>query len=178
MRLPRQAAALALTVLALGCPRKQEETEPAESPAASSPRAPNSPPTGVRVPLPPGWSAQVAADESFQAGPPGKPVLRVDLRLGEGASLPSPEQLTDFLGKPFRDFAVSLDQEEGTKNLTLVRLTIAPRWPDGGVGPEAPALLGARRVGDDLFLCASLPGASAEEVRLATEACRDISLQR
>jgi hypothetical protein len=120
----------------------------------------------------------VAADESFQAGPPGKPVLRVDLRPGEGASLPSPEQLTDFLGKPFRDFEVSLDQEEGTRALTLVRMTIAPRWTDGGVGPEAPALLGAKRVGADLFLCASLPGATAEEVRLATEACRDISLQR
>jgi hypothetical protein len=176
MRLPRQAAALALTALVLGCPRKQEETEPAESPAAASPRGTSR--TGVRVPLPSGWSAQVAADESFQAGPPGKPVLRVDLRPGEGASLPSPEQLTDFLGKPFRDFEVSKDQEEGTKALTLVRLTIAPRWPDGGVGPEAPALLGAKRVGEDLFLCASLPGASAEEVRLATEACRDISLQR
>ncbi len=174
MRRSRQAVALALTVLALGCPRKQEETEPAEP--AASPRPP--PRTGVRVPLPPGWSAQVAADESFQAGPPGKPVLRVDLRPGEGASLPSPEQLTDFLGKPFRDFEVSRDQEEGTRALTLVRLTIAPRWPDGGVGPEAPALLGAKRVGEDLFLCASLPGATAEEVRLAAEACRDISLQR
>ncbi len=174
MRRSRQAVALALTVLALGCPRKQEETEPTEP--AASPRTP--PRTGVRVPLPPGWSAQVAADESFQAGPPGKPVLRVDLRPGEGASLPSPEQLTDFLGKPFRDFEVSLDQEEGTRALTLVRMTIAPRWTDGGVGPEAPALLGAKRVGADLFLCASLPGATAEEVRLATEACRDISLQR
>jgi len=175
MRLPRQAAALALAVLALGCPRKKEETEPAMSHEASSPRTPR---TGVRVPLPPGWSAQVGADTSFQAGPPGKPVLRVDLRPGEGASLPSPKQLTAFLGTPFRDFTVSLDQEEGTKALTLVRLTIAPRWPDGGIGPEAPALLGAKRVGDDLFLCASLPGADAEQVRLATEACRDISLQR
>ena len=53
----------------------------------------------------------------------------------------------------------------------------APKLADGGLGPHGPSLLGARRVGEDLFLCATLPGATPEDVRLATEACRDISVQ-
>jgi hypothetical protein len=131
----------------------------------------------VKVPLPTGWSAVVAADGSFQAGPPGQPVLRVDVRRGEGEKMPSLEELTESIRKQFADFQVSLDQEEGDEQVALVRITLAPKLADGGLGPHGPALLGARRVGEDLFLCATLPGATPEEVRLATEACRDISVQ-
>ena len=35
-------------------------------------------------------------------------------------------------------------------------------------------LLGAKRMGQDLFLCATLPGATEEEVRQARQACSDI----
>lgn len=127
--------------------------------------------------MPPGWSASVAADGSFQAGPPGRPVIRVDVRLGEGEKKPSVEELTGSIRQQFSDFQVSVDQEEGDERFALVRITLAPKLADGGLGPHAPALLGARRVGTDLFLCATLPGASAEEVREATEACRDIQVQ-
>lgn len=129
------------------------------------------------MPLPQGWSALVAADSSFQAGPPGHPVLRVDVRRGEGDHLPSVEELTGSIRKQFSEFQVSLDQEEGDEKVTLIRITVAPKLTDGGLGPHGPALMGAKRVGEDLFLCATLPGASAEEVRLATEACRDIQVQ-
>ncbi|WP_321549981.1 hypothetical protein [Hyalangium rubrum] len=132
---------------------------------------------GVKVPLPQGWSASVAADDSFQAGPPGKPVLRVDVQRGEGAKMPSVEALADSTREQFSGFEVSLDQEEGDENLALVRITLAPRLDGGVIGPHAPALLGAKRIGEDLFLCATLPGADTEEVRLATEACRDIQVQ-
>jgi hypothetical protein len=127
--------------------------------------------------MPPGWSASVAADGSFQAGPPGKPVIRVDVRKGEGEKLPSAEDLAGSIQQQFAGFQVSLDQEEGDEQVSLVRITLAPKLADGGIGPHAPAMLGAKRVGPDLFLCATLPGASAEEVRLATEACRDIQVQ-
>lgn len=129
------------------------------------------------MPLPQGWSALVAADSSFQAGPPDRPVLRVDFRRGEGDHLPSVEELTRSIREQFSEFQVSLDQEEGDENVTLVRITVAPKLTDGGLGPHGPALMGARRVGEDLFLCATLPGATGEEVRLATEACRDIQVQ-
>jgi hypothetical protein len=131
----------------------------------------------VKVPLPQGWSALVASDGSFQSGPPDRPVLRVDVRRGEGRKMPSSEELADSVREQFSQFEVSLDQEEGDEHLALVRITLAPKLGDGGIGPHGPALLGAKRIGDDLFLCATLPGASTEEVRLATEACRDIQVQ-
>jgi hypothetical protein len=171
-----QAAALVLAAVALGCPRKQEEPAPPEAGTAPAQGA-STQRAGVKVPLPPGWTAQVAADGSFQAGPLGHPVLRVDIRPGQGAALPSDEALLRSLREPFRDFELSVQQQESSEHLTVLQVRLAPRLEDGGVGPESSALLGARRAGGDLFLCASLPGASEEEVRLAAEACRAIELQ-
>lgn len=174
----RLAAVLALAALAAGCKKKEEPApSPANGASSGSTERPSPLRSGVKVPLPPGWSALVAADGSFQAGPPGQPVLRVDLRRGEGEKMPSVEELTDSIRQQFADFQVSLDQEEGDAQVALVRITLAPKLADGGLGPHGPALLGARRVGDDLFLCATLPGATPEDVRLATEACRDIQVQ-
>ncbi len=171
---------LALAALALGC---SEKPSPSPAPAQGGSTAPSdtehlSPPrASVKVPVPPGWVANVASDDSLQAGPPGRPVLRVDRRRGEGAQLPSPEALADTVREQFSEFALSLDQEEGNEEVALVRITLAPKLEDGGLGPHGAALLGAKRIAEDLFLCATLPGASPEEVRLATEACRDIQLQ-
>ena len=174
-----RASLLALALLAAGCPEKKETAAPSTGSGASegATERPSPVRSGIKVPLPQGWSALVAADSSFQAGPPGRPVLRVDVRRGEGEKLPSVEELTGSIHQQFSDFQVSLDQEEGDAQVTLVRITLAPKLTDGGLGPHGPALIGARRVGEDLFLCATLPGASGEEVRLATEACRDIQVQ-
>ncbi|KFE68584.1 hypothetical protein [Hyalangium minutum] len=174
-----RASLLALALLAAGCPEKKETPAPSPGSGASGGFPERSTPlrAGVKVPLPQGWSALVAADSSFQAGPPDHPVLRVDFRRGEGDHLPSVEALTRSIREQFSEFQVSLDQEEGDENVTLVRITLAPKLTDGGLGPHGPALIGARRVGEDLFLCATLPGATGEEVRLATEACRDIQVQ-
>jgi hypothetical protein len=173
-----RAAVLVLAALAAGCPdKKASAPSPGSGDAVGTTERPSPLRAGVKVPLPPGWSALVAADGSFQAGPPGRQVLRVDVRRGEGEKMPSVEELTGSIRKQFGDFHVSLDQEEGDEQVALVRITLAPKLSDGGLGPHGPALMGARRVGDDLFLCATLPGASTEEVFLATEACRDIQVQ-
>ncbi len=170
---------LALAALLAGCPEKKQAPASPQGPGSSTegPERPSPQRTGVKVPLPPGWSVLVAAEDHFQSGPPGHPVLRVDVRRGEGAKMPSPEALADSVREQFSQFEVSLDQEEGDDRVALVRITLAPRLGDGGIGPHGPALLGAKRIGDDLFLCATLPGANTEEVRLATEACRDIQVQ-
>ncbi|MBN1204409.1 MAG: hypothetical protein JXB05_05750 [Myxococcaceae bacterium] len=178
----RLAAVLALAALAAGCSGCSEKKGPHEASAGNGGTAGTTERlsplrAGVKVPLPPGWSALVAADGSFQAGPPGVPVLRVDVRRGEGGALPSAEELADSVRERFSQFQVSLEQQEGDEQLSLVRITLAPKREDGGAGPHATVMLGARRVGEDLFLCATLPGASAEEVRLATEACREIQPQ-
>ena len=65
-----------------------------------------------------------------------------------------------------RDVAVSIG---GRPVLRHIDLTV----PSG----EFLALMGAKRIGKDLFHCASLPGASAQEVRQATAACREIERQ-
>lgn len=168
-------AGLALAVSS-GC-RKKEEPAPVQAADSDASARPVAPRAGVKVPLPPGWSAQVAADGSFQAGPPGKPVFRVDIRPGEGEQMPSSEKLHEELLKKMPDQAISLDQEEDEPTVALLRVTLAPKLADGGVGPHAPALFGARRVGADLFLCATLPGVTYEDVRLAAESCRAIEVQ-
>ncbi|MCP3102993.1 hypothetical protein LZ198_29350 [Myxococcus sp. K15C18031901] len=166
------ALALALCLLS-GCKGCNEE---GASPATSS-EGSASGRSGVKVPLPDGWSAQVAPDDSFQAGPPGRPVLRVDLRRGQGAQLPKVDELAERVRAESKSMEVSLDQEESSDTYSLLRVTLTPKLGDGGLGTPAPALLGARRVGQDLFLCATLPGASGEDVLLATEACRTIEIQ-
>jgi hypothetical protein len=174
-----RAALLGLALLAAGCPeKKQAPASPQGGGAGIGTTERMSPQrTGVKVPLPQGWSALTASEDSFQSGPPGHPVLRVDVRRGEGAKMPSPEKLAGSVREQFSQFEVSLDQEEGDEQVALVRITLAPKLGDGGIGTHGPALLGAKRIGDDLFLCATLPGANTDEVQLATEACRNIQVQ-
>ncbi|HLL00506.1 MAG TPA: hypothetical protein VK539_07980 [Myxococcaceae bacterium] len=170
---------LALALLTAGCPEKKQAPAqpPAEGAAQGGTERMSPQRTGVKVPLPQGWTALTGSEGSFQSGPPGRPVLRVDVRRGEGAKMPSAEELADSVREKFSGFEVSLDQEEGDANVALVRITLAPKLGDGGIGPHGPALLGAKRMGEDLFLCATLPGASIEEVQRATEACRNIQVQ-
>ena len=175
------AALVALAVLAAGCGgcKQRQQEEPAVSSEPESPEAQPAPQrrVGVKVPMPPGWTAQLAQDGSFQFGPPGHPVLRVDLRPGQGAAMPSPEELARSVGKSFHGFEHSIQQQEGGLDFSLVRVTLAPKRGDGGVGDEYPALFGARRVDKDLFLCATFPGVTADEVHQASEACRGIEFQ-
>lgn len=170
---------LALALLAAGCPEKKQapDSPQGKGPAASTTERTSPPRTGVKIPLPQGWAALTTSEDSFQSGPTGRAVLRVDMRRGEGAKMPSAEQLGDSVRDQFSQFEVSLDQEEGDDKLALVRITLAPKLGDGGIGQHGPAMLGAKRIGDDLFLCATLPGATIEEVQLATEACRNIQVQ-
>ncbi|QRK11212.1 hypothetical protein JQX13_14730 [Archangium violaceum] len=180
MRQHARAALVALAVLATGCGgcKERQQGEPpagAEGPEArpATPRR-----VGVKVPMPTGWTAQVARDGSFQFGPPGHPVLRVDLRSGQGDSLPAPEALVEMMGGSFQDFERTVEQQQGGSDFSLVRVSLSSKLSDGGMGSRYPALFGARRVEDDLFLCATFPGVTEGEVDLATEACRGIEFQQ
>ncbi|EPX64047.1 putative lipoprotein [Cystobacter fuscus DSM 2262] len=174
------AALLALAVGGTGCEgcraRRAEVPVDAADASAEAPRS-ASRRVGVKVPLPTGWSAQPEEDGSLRFGPPHHPVLRVDLRTGEGDALPSGEALTALLGRAFEGFVRSDEQLEAGEDFVLVRVKLAPRLADGGVGEPHPAFFGARRVERDLFLCASLPGVSEDEVREAASSCQAIHLQ-
>lgn len=184
MRSPRllrlRAALLAAAVGGAGCEGRcgRPETAPVDVGDASGgePRQ-GARRVGVKVPLPPGWTAQPAEDGSLRFGPPHHPVLRVDLRLGEGASLPSAEALTRQLERAFAGFSRSDVRVEPHEDAVLAWVSLTPGLGDGGVGESHPAVFGARRAEQDLFLCASLPGVSEDEVREAGTACRGIHLQ-
>lgn len=181
VRQQARAALVALAVLATGCggckrPSEESEAVPEAEHAEDVPTPQRR--VGVKVPMPPGWTAQVAPDGSFQFGPPGRTVLRVDLRPGQGSALPSPDELLQSVEQSFQGFGHSLEGKEGGADFSLVRLKLVPRLGDGGQGSEYPALFGARRVEKDLFLCATLPGVSADEVHQAAEACRGIEFQQ
>jgi hypothetical protein len=175
-----RAALVALGLLAAGCGGCKQQDEAPVTPEAEAPEQRPVPQrrVGVKVPMPPGWTAQVAQDGSFQFGPPGRPVLRVDLRPGQGTTLPSPEALAQTVAKSFAGFEHTLEQQAGGADFSLVRVQLTPKLEDGGMGARYPALFGARRVEKDLFLCATFPGVSADEVLQASEACRGIEFQQ
>lgn len=163
----RAGVALVLGALALGCPGKP--AEPKAAPAVAS---------RAVVPRPAGWTGWVAEDDSLQSGPAGRAVLRVDKRPGQGAALPSAEELARQALEGLEGLGASVESAESQTDTALVLLRLASRPVDAGAPGSALALLGARRIGEDLFLCASMPGASDEEVRAALETCRGIQVQK
>ncbi len=175
----------ALVVGASGCegcrePASGDVPEEAPAPEPESPAPPRAPRrVGVKVPMPAGWNAQVAPDGSFQFGPPGHPVLRVDVRSGQGGALPGPDVLAERVAESFAGFERAGEQREQGRDVSLVRVRLTPPRGDGGgeATEPYPALFGARRVEKDLFLCSTLPGVSAAEVEHAAEACAGIELQ-
>lgn len=141
---------------------------PTPAEAAAAPRG------GIKVPLPPGWSARATAEESLVAGPAGRTVLRIALWSGGAHSLPTPEQLVvTFRGKA-TGLGVEVVDQQQEKNHALVVLNVRS---EGDAGVEAPwvALLGATRLGGDLFLCSTTPGAGEDEVKASAAACAALS---
>lgn len=175
--------ALVLLLPLAGCTCARDADAPAPeadgAPAEGAEAAPEQ--TGVKVPLAPGWVARLGKDGSLQTGPPGRPVLRVDIRPGAGASMPTAEALAAALPAQFPGFRVrtleARAEGDAARGHVRVRVGLAPLGADGGaVGAETPAFFGARRLGDDLFLCASEPGAQEEEVARAADACATIEV--
>jgi hypothetical protein len=167
------AVALAL---AGACQCRRQEDAPSRPPPPAPPEA--HPSRGVKVPLADGWSAGLGAEQSLTVGPAGRAVLRIDLRPGAAASKPDSTQLA-------RLFAAGLDggvapviakKDQDGYSWVSFRLALGPPpgARDAGAAGE-PALLGAKVLDDDLFLCATLPGASEAEVASAAKACEGIS---
>lgn len=165
----------AFVFLALGCGGCREETPPAGSgngePARHPATAPATPRrSGVKVPLPEGWTARAASEELLAVGPAGRDVLRIELRPGRAAQLPTAEALVASMGASLEGVQVeTVDAKtEPDRALAVLRLT---RATDGGAPRTTLALLGAKRVAGDLFLCSTTPGASEEDVKAAAAAC-------
>lgn len=138
-----------------------------ERAAAPAPR----PATRVELPLPEGWTAALEEDHRLLAGPPGRPVLHIETWPGEAERLPDAAALEASLRQAVThaQLAAAQARTEGGAVLLVYRLSLER-------GPPAHALLGAKRIGADLFLCSTSPGASEREVELAAKSCAGLSL--
>jgi hypothetical protein len=174
------AAALALALLgALGaCQCRRPGEEPAKPVSPPAPEA--HPNRGVKVPLADGWSARLGTEQSLNFGPPGRAVLRIDLRPGAAASKPDSAELARLFvaGLDGGAATVTAKKDQDGYSWVSLRLALGPAPATGGRDAGAagePALLGAKALDEDLFLCATLPGASEAEVESAARACEGIS---
>ncbi len=157
-----------LAVAAGGCkdgePSK-EDRSPSPTPPAVAAGA-----RGIKVPLPPGWAARATPEEALVAGPAGKTVLRIELRQGV-KTVPSADALVAGFREriPALDLRVIDSQTQDDHSLTV--LEVGPAPDAGAAGPRWLTLLGAKRLGKDLFLCSTAPGSGEEEVKAAAAAC-------
>jgi hypothetical protein len=179
----RALAAVAL-LLATACPDepvrqpgRKVELEEGKQPAASPPHVAGR--TGVKIPRPDGWTVRVGPEQSLAIGPANRTVLRIDIRPGAADQLPSTEMLERTFAKHLQNNRATRVEVESTSDTRLVVLMLEPKehkGADASVPPRRRVLLGAKRVGADLFLCATQPGASDDDVKQAMGSCRDIGL--
>jgi hypothetical protein len=127
-------------------------------------------PGALKVALPEGWVPQSGPDGSFHAGPPARPVLRIDRFPDAGGLLPGADGLRMAFTQGLRSLSVEGVNATQTEDYGAAELSLGRA--DAGVR----ALLGAKRWGGDLFLCATEPGTSAAEVAAANRACASIGV--
>jgi len=141
---------------------------------------------GVKVPLADGWSARLGKEQSLTVGPAGRAVLRIDLRPGAAASRPDSAELIRLFTAALDGGALAVTGKKDQDGYSWATFRLgagigaAPgpgpgRRDSGAASTGEPALLGAKALDDDLFLCASLPGATDAEVEAAARACEGIS---
>lgn len=123
--------------------------------------------------LPDGWAAQTATEDHLEVGPAGRAVLRIDLTPGAGSQLPTADALGKSITQSLPGTQVKPVDSFEKDGVALVVVSVPAKNGDGG-SEELFQLLGAKRIGDDLFLCASIPGAAEDEVKRAARACEDV----
>lgn len=185
----RRLGLLGLLIIAPACPKQQDAPD-----AGTPPEKVEGTRVGVEIPMPAGWRARVAADQSFQAGPSGMALMRIDREAGAADALPSPRQLRRRLQDALAPWVLSSVHEESTEVLSLISFEVGPPDPAatsaaGGAGAETdgssatepmepePGVLAAKVVGRDLYLCASLPGAGPADVEAIASACRALTVR-
>jgi hypothetical protein len=157
------AVTFALALVAAGCQREPQAPAPAAGTAAR---------TGVRVPLPKGWTAQPEGD-GLLVGPKGAPVLRIE-RAPDGTALLGAEALATQFSQALsaREVRTRALGESPQHAVAVVEIDPAP----DGRGPRA--LVGWKRVDGAVFLCSSLPGSAPGDVDQAAHSCATLEAAR
>lgn len=166
------AASSAALLMAVACSKPAETRVDA---GAEQNGRPTSPRAGVKVPMPEGWRAEIGADQSFLSGPPDRTILRVDLRPGAAGSFPTPDGLERAFAVGLPNARIERERFIEGKDFVGVRLDLSPVFADGGAPRHHDVFIGARRVGKDLFLCSTAPGASEPELEQAEKSCSELS---
>lgn len=144
------------------------------------PRTPDEPPThpdeagtdpglrgGLRVALPPGWTANAITDAVLNLGPKGRAVMSVERTSLK--ALPDPQELAARFGKALAGAKPqTLDVRSGPDS------TIWIFQVEGAGGNRWMGALGAHRVSGTIFLCATAPGASDAEIKAAARSCETL----
>lgn len=159
------AAALFLALLLAGCPRHPEGGADGGGPARA--HEATAPGPGLRVSLPTGWLATAEGNDALVIGPQGRAVMRIS--RSQLSRVPSLLELkSTFSSEMSGVTSETLDAEEN-EDRVLWRARLSSSKAGGRTWTVA---LGAKRVGDSVFLCATQPGASDAEVKAAAESCQ------
>lgn len=117
--------------------------------------------------LPPGWTATAASDAVLNLGPRGRAVMSVERT--ELQTLPDADALA-------ARFSSALEGAT-PKTLNIRSNPNSVVWifqMEGAGGNRWTGALGAHRVQKTIFVCATVPGASAAEVEAAARSCETL----
>lgn len=131
--------------------------------------------SGVKVPLPEGWRAELGPEQSLLAGPAGRTILRVDLRPGAAREFPSPDALERAFAAGMPVTRIERERVIDSADFVGLRLDLSPPETDGGVVHHHDVFIGAKKIAKDLFLCATTAGSTEAELDLAENSCAELS---
>jgi len=129
----------------------------------------------IRAALPAGWSAQTSRDR-FRAGPSSRWVLQIERKPAAGDHVPSVEQLRSDFIQDFPRGVVSTQIEKTSGEVSILVFLLSGPVEDGGSRSTA-VMLGAKRIGSDLYLCSTVPGQTLADAQLAASACESLWIE-
>lgn len=150
-----------------GCDRKPPQSAKAPPPHTGEAGIDPGLRGGLRVALPPGWTATAITDAVLNLGPKGRAVMSVERTTL--TALPDPQELAARFGKAL-DGATpkTLDVRSGPDSTVWIFQV------EGAGGNRWTGALGAHRVSGTIFLCATAPGASDAEIMAAARSCETL----
>lgn len=124
--------------------------------------------TALQVPLPPTWLAEAGGPEGpLTAGPPGRPVLRIDRVVD------SPVPSADELKRSFSESSPGAQVREERRLETPRFVGIVLRRTETSTPPSL-LFLAAVPTRQGVVMCASLPGAIEQEIKQALAVCQSL----
>lgn len=123
-----------------------------------SEKAPTKPATELRVPLPEGWVAN-GSNERLLAGPRGRSVVSLEPKT-------QPMPIVDALAAAVMAQKATLGERVSGSQFVALRYVLDPG--------QQPAFVGVKTVGERTVWCASMHGATRDDVDDGLAVCREL----